>query len=481
MIEYSQGFLNLSDLVASDATEINILRNTRANFEIVKGVYGELFTSVGINVHELFKIIGYITKQRIDTDLTNNNFFPWDPNEQHIQNRILATYRDFYYGSGRFPGRSTLIFVPRARIPEFIRSQDVLSPRSLYESYVGRDMQGIVSVQFLAAFNRFLGEDTEISRDAMSELFHNLSWQALTNDNDSIMPQFDAMTNLVKNINHLLQKETYEAKKEQIKRGKKIVEQLTKKSREDNKTDHERVEEKVVDNIINNNQTDYTPYFQIPVLKTEDEIDYDRIEQKKQFLEGELAKNERDFEIIDDIEAKNRHDLIKPAIDPGDGIVTNEDITNLDYTKTERNEPAAPQLDASVLRGIGTFLQGVNQTINSEPDTPLPELEWIPEATYVEPATVRPDLQDILTIENETNDDSIEEIKNFKDEIKTEFDEIFINTELPSQNDMIEISDNESNPLEMSEIFSDGDFDDTEFADHCIPKTDMPMRLSLLT
>ena len=178
IIEYSQGFLNLGDLAASDATEINILRNTRANFEIVKGVYGELFTSVGINLHELFKINGYITKQRIDTDLTNNNFSPWDPNEQHIQNRILTTYRDFYYETGRFPGRSTLISVPRARIPEFIRSQDVLFPRSLYESFVGRDMQGIVSVQFLAAFNRFLWGDTEVSRDAISELFHNLSWQA---------------------------------------------------------------------------------------------------------------------------------------------------------------------------------------------------------------------------------------------------------------------------------------------------------------
>ena len=286
------------------------------------------------------------------------------------------------------------------------------------------------------------------------------------------MPQFDAITALVKNIKHLLQKETYEAKKEQIKRGKEIVEQLTKKSRENNKTDQERVEEKVVDDIINNNQTDYTPYFQIPVLKTEDEIDNDRIEQNKQFLEGELAKNERDFEIIDDTEAKNRHDLIKSAIDPGDGILTNEYITNLDYTKTERNEPAAPQLDPSILSGIGIFLQGVNQEINSEPDTPMPELEWIPEATYVEPAVVRPDLQDILTIENETNDDAIEEIKNFKDEIQAEFDEIFVKTEPPSQTDMIEISDNESKLSEMPEIFSDEVFDHTELEDHYIPKTD---------
>ena len=46
----------------------------------------------------------------------------------------------------------------------------------------------------------------------MSELFHNLSWQALTNDNDSIMPEFDATAALVRNINILLQKEIYEAK-----------------------------------------------------------------------------------------------------------------------------------------------------------------------------------------------------------------------------------------------------------------------------
>ena len=229
------------------------------------------------------------------------------------------------------------------------------------------------------------------------------------------------------------------------------------------------MEEKVVDDIVNNNQTDYTPYFQIPLIKTEEEIDNDRIAQNKQVLEGELAKNERDFEITDDIEAKNKHDLIKSAIDPGDGILTNEDITPLDYINTERNEPAAPQRDPSALKGIGSILQGLNETINSEPNPPLPELEWIPEGTYVEPAVVRPDLQDILTIENETNDDAIEEIKNFKDEVKTEFDEIF---DSASQTDATEFSDNESEFPEMPEIFSDEDFDDTEFEGSYIPKPD---------
>ena len=123
-----------------------------------------------------------------------------------VQNRILATYRDFYYETGRFPGRNSLVPVPMANMPFFVNSRDWISPRSLYKTYVGRDMQGLTSVQFLAAFNKFLGGDKEVSRNAMSEFFHNLSWQALTNENDSIKIEFTAITELVKSINLLLQK-----------------------------------------------------------------------------------------------------------------------------------------------------------------------------------------------------------------------------------------------------------------------------------
>ena len=213
IIEFSQGFINLNDLNDSDATELNILNNTRANFEIVKNLYNELFTSVGINLHEYYKNLGLVEKQSIDADLTNHNFFTWDPQEDFIQQRILTTYRDFFYETGRFPGKNTIIPVPKAVIPSFINSEDVLSPQALYESYVGRDMQGVVSFHFLATFNRFLGEDKEISRDAMSEFFHNLSWQVLTNDNDSVQVKFEVANELVKSINHLIQKQVYETKK----------------------------------------------------------------------------------------------------------------------------------------------------------------------------------------------------------------------------------------------------------------------------
>ena len=186
--------------------KVNILNNTRANFEIVENLYNELLSSVGINLHVYFRNLDIDLKRKTDTDLINNNYFTWDPNETFVQSRILATYRDFFYDTGHFLGRNALIRVPMANMPHFINANDWISPRSLYETYVGRNMQGLTSVQFFAAFNRFLGGDKEISRNAMREFFHNLSWQALTNDNDFIKIEFTAITELVKSINLLLQK-----------------------------------------------------------------------------------------------------------------------------------------------------------------------------------------------------------------------------------------------------------------------------------
>ena len=134
IIEFPQGVYDINDIKTTDAEEVNILNNTRTNFEITKNLYNELLTSVGINLHEYFINLDITEKQKIDTDLINNNYWTWDPHEVNIQTRILAAYRDFFYDTGRFPGRNTLIHVPMADMPSFINSNDWISPRSLYET-----------------------------------------------------------------------------------------------------------------------------------------------------------------------------------------------------------------------------------------------------------------------------------------------------------------------------------------------------------
>ena len=273
--------------------------------------------------------------------------------------------------------------------------------------------------------------------------------------------QFEAVTVLVQSINRLIQKQIYEQKKEQIQRGKEVPEKLTRKEKEDNKTEIEKIEEKVVNDIIQSDQTDYTPYFELPTVKTEDEIDEDRKEWNKQFLDGQLAKNERDFEIIEDIETKNKFDLIKDTIDPGDGIFTDEETGHLDYTRTERDEPAPPQLNPSVLKGIGVFLQGMSQAVSEQTSDDLPELKYIPDVKYEELEEIKPNLQEILT--QPEPEDFIEDIKNIKEEVKAEIEDIFVKTEPGDEN---------NDPLmqEMPEIFEDGEFDDTEFVQQHIPE-----------
>ena len=130
IIEFSQGFADVGELGISDVHEANKFYSTKGNFKIVSELYNELFNAVGVSLHELLKYMGIEERNRIDTDLTNNNYYSWDPNEVYriLQGRILETYMDFFYDFGRFPGNNNIIPIPRVRIPHFIYSRDVLSP-----------------------------------------------------------------------------------------------------------------------------------------------------------------------------------------------------------------------------------------------------------------------------------------------------------------------------------------------------------------
>ena len=250
----------------------------------------------------------------------------------------------------------------------------------------------------------------------MSEFFHNLSWQALTNDNDSIQVKFEAATELVKSINYLIQQNIYNIKKKSIEINKKTAGELIAKEPETIKTDNEKVEDKIVEDIINNNKTDYTKQKPPPTVRTEQEIDQDRIDWNKNFLATEIDKKNRDFQIIDDINAKNQSDLIKNIVDPNDGLITNEDVDQTDYNRNDNNEPVAPQLHPNVLKVIKEKISNVSDKVNAD-ISDIPALEDTP--SIAPPEFVRPTLQDILA--QDTTDKTLSDLQNVRDEIKLNF------------------------------------------------------------
>ena len=86
-------------------------------------------------------------------------------------------------------------------MPSFVKTNEVISPFDFYEKF--NSTHCLVSTQFLAAFNIFIGGNKTISKNAMSEFFHNLSMQALSRDDDRINIKFDAIKELNKSIKEL--------------------------------------------------------------------------------------------------------------------------------------------------------------------------------------------------------------------------------------------------------------------------------------
>ena len=245
----------------------------------------------------------------------------------------------------------------------------------------------------------------------MSEFFHNLSWQVLTNENDSIKIEFSAITELVKSINLLLQIEIYESKRKTALINSQIQNKILSKELEILKTDNEIVEQKVVADILNNDNTDYTPHYIFPTVKTDEEADRDKINENKNYIATELVKKQRDIQTIEDITKKNQKDLIRGIVDPGDGIMTNEDITATDYTRNDNNEPVQPQLEPGVLNVMQEMVKIMTEQVAVMDSIP-PSLENIPQNEPVQIIT-QPDLQDIITKDEPDLNDSVK----VKDEI----------------------------------------------------------------
>ena len=76
--------------------------------------------------------------------------------------------------------------MPTGEIPYFVQSENIISLTELYKKLQIRSGRGLVCVQFLAVLNIYLAGSTKDSQNIMSELFHNLSLQALSLEDDRI-------------------------------------------------------------------------------------------------------------------------------------------------------------------------------------------------------------------------------------------------------------------------------------------------------
>ena len=179
---------------------------------------------------------------------------------------LLKLFSELFFKTGRFPGSENLAIVLMGVMLSFVKTNEVTSPFDLYEKFNSTSAHGLVLTQFLAAFNIFIGGDETISKNAMSEFFHNLSTQALSRDDDRIDIKFDAIEVLNKSIKQLL-------KVDVDQNSDRSFIDFRPEQFEEIKDLNPSFEENVVENIMTGNRIDYlqdTDHMSFP--NTEQEI-----------------------------------------------------------------------------------------------------------------------------------------------------------------------------------------------------------------
>ena len=96
----------------------------------------------------------------------------------------MECWNAFYFKHGRFPGFQKLISIPQVKLPFFFRIDMPISPVDLYKKFAGTDAEALVSIHALAALNIHFGGNKYISQGVLGEYLKNLTYQALSQEND---------------------------------------------------------------------------------------------------------------------------------------------------------------------------------------------------------------------------------------------------------------------------------------------------------
>ena len=207
--------------------------------------------------------------------------------------------------------------VPPGVKPAFVRTSDQISPTEINEKFQNGPSYGLAAVQFLAALNVYFGGNKELSRNVMSEFFHNLSLQALTVDDDRIEITLDEIIELNRNLKCLI--------RDDDKNEIQIVEQK-KEEYQEIKDKTQLIEEEVVSNSLNDVRVEFPTDNQNSFPNTSAEILKETNETDKINQGAAKAFNERDVEISYKQLEGFRQELIKSVTDSEREIPT--DVLN---------------------------------------------------------------------------------------------------------------------------------------------------------
>ena len=350
LLHFAAGNISLDDFNLDDDREFeryNVIEKTSDNVNYCKQFYQEVFDDIGYFFQRMIRETPDEFLEPLKADLANELYFHRNLKEIESQSELLRVFNLFYFKTGRFPGNYTdLILVPTGKNPPFVKSFDQISPVELNDKFQNTSCYGIAAVHFLAALNIFFGGEKSLSQDVMTELLHNLSYQALNFENTKVNIKFDQIIRLNKNLKSLIR---------DVDRSTINTITLEDTAVDESKDRLELMEEELVNNVLSGKKIEMPVDFQPPMpdspLKIQTDIEMVNALKKK----TDESLNQVYETISKDVVTKARKDLVESVIDY-EGEIPSEVINNINST-FKQNDP----VNKSVRKYVKESIKNRNQ------------------------------------------------------------------------------------------------------------------------
>ena len=350
LLHFANGNISLDDFNLDDDREFeryNVIEKTSDNVNYCKQFYQEVFDDIGYFFQRMIRETPNEFLEPLKADLANEIYFYKNLKDIESHSELLRVFNSFYFKTGRFPGNYTdLILVPTGKNPPFVKSFDQISPLELNDKFQNTASYGIAAVHFLAALNIFFGGKKNLSQDVMTELLHNLSYQALNFENTKVNIKFDQIIKLNKNLKNLIR---------DVDRSNINTITLEDTIVDESKDKIELMEEELVNNVLSGKKVEIPIDFQPPMPDSLSKIQSDVEKAKTVKRKTDESLNQVYETISKDVVTKARNDLVKSVSDYDGEIPTN--VINNITSSFKQNDP----VNRSVRKHVKDSIKDRNQ------------------------------------------------------------------------------------------------------------------------
>ena len=165
-MEFSNAYENLIE------KKKEIIETIESNYRIIRRVYQHLYADIADIFIEYIHSLDADEIQELDEDLKTNGWGAKTLLEIENSFELSSIFQLIYYLNGRLPLTNGLLVVPDDEVPD---GKQKINLKHLYEMFKDTNSHGLVSLQFLGALGIFFGFNISVPKNAIAELYKNLS------------------------------------------------------------------------------------------------------------------------------------------------------------------------------------------------------------------------------------------------------------------------------------------------------------------